>query len=98
MTILLKLAMFPLTRQQSLGTLKMQALQPKITELQTKYKSNPQKLQAETAKLYKDNGYNPMSGCLPMLFQFLIIFAMYDLFNNYFEFRGASLVPASQKP
>ena len=93
MTILLKLAMFPLTRQQSLGTLKMQALQPKITELQTKYKDNPQKLQAETAKLYKDNGYNPMSGCLPMLFQFLIIFAMYDLFNNYFEFRGASFIP-----
>ena len=93
MTILLKFAMFPLTRQQSLGTLKMQALQPKITELQTKYKDNPQKLQAETAKLYKDNGYNPMSGCLPMLFQFLIIFAMYDLFNNYFEFRGASFIP-----
>ena len=93
MTVLLKLAMFPLTRQQSLGTLKMQALQPKITELQTKYKENPQKLRAETAKLYKDNGYNPMSGCLPMLFQFLIIFAMYDLFNNYFEFRGASFIP-----
>ncbi|MBQ9495419.1 MAG: membrane protein insertase YidC [Treponema sp.] len=93
MTILLKLAMFPLTRKQSMGTQKMQALQPKMTEIQTKYKDNPQKMQMEMQKLYKENNYNPMSGCLPMIFQFLIIFAMFDMFNNYFEFRGASFIP-----
>lgn len=93
LTILLKLLMFPLSKKQSMGTLKMQALQPKMQVIQEKYKGDQQKLQAETAKLYSEAGYNPMSGCLPMVFQFLILFAMYNLFNNYFEFRGASFIP-----
>jgi YidC/Oxa1 family membrane protein insertase len=92
MTVILKVAMFPLTKKQSLSTLKMQELQPQIQTLQTKYKDNPQKLQTEMANIYKANGYNPASGCLPMLLQFLVIFAMYNLFNNYFEFRGASFI------
>ena len=93
MTILIKLLMFPFTKKQSMGTLKMQEIQPKIQAIQAKYKDNQQKLQQEMAKIYKDNGYNPMSGCLPMLVQFLILFAMYNLFNNYFEFRGSSFIP-----
>lgn len=93
MTILIKLAMFPFTKKQSLGTLKMQEIQPKMQALQAKYKDNQPKLQEEMAKLYKESGYNPMSGCLPMLVQFLILFAMYNLFNNYFEFRGSSFIP-----
>lgn len=93
MTILLKLAMFPFTKKQSLSTLRMQELQPQIQSIQTKYKDNPQKQQEMLAKFYKESGYNPMSGCLPMIVQFLIIFAMYNLFNNYFEFRGASFIP-----
>src|SRR5574344_229038 len=93
MTILFKIAMFPLTKKQSMSTLKMQDLPPKMTAIQTKYKDNPQKMQEEMGKLYKENNYNPASGCLPMLLQFLIIFAMYNLFNNYFEFRGASFIP-----
>ena len=93
MTILIKLLMFPFTKKQSLGTLKMQEIQPKIQAIQAKYKDNQQKLQQEMAKIYKDNGYNPMSGCLPILVQFLILFAMYNLFNNYFEFRGSSFIP-----
>ena len=93
MTILIKLLMFPFTKKQSLGTLKMQEIQPKIQAIQAKYKDNQQKLQQEMAKIYKDNGYNPMSGCLPMLVQFLILFAMYNLFNNSFEFRGSSFIP-----
>ncbi|MCR4632454.1 MAG: membrane protein insertase YidC [Treponema sp.] len=93
MTILLKLAMFPLSKKQSMGTLKMQELQPKMQAIQAKYKDDQQKMQMETQKLYQQAGYNPASGCLPMLFQFLILFAMYDLFNNYFEFRGAMFIP-----
>ena len=93
LTFLLKLALFPLSKKQSLGTLKMQELQPKMQALQEKYKGDQQKLQIETSKLYKEAGYNPASGCLPMLFQFLILFAMYNLFNNYFEFRGAMFIP-----
>ena len=92
MTILIKLIMFPFTKNQSLSTLKMQEIQPKIQAIQTKYKDNPQKQQEAMANIYKEAGYNPMSGCLPMIVQFLILFAMYNLFNNYFEFRGASFI------
>lgn len=93
LTILLKFAMFPLSKKQSMGTLKLQELQPKMQEIQAKYKDDQQKLQQETQKLYQQAGYNPASGCLPMLLQFMILFAMFDLFNNYFEFRGAMFIP-----
>ena len=71
----------------------MQELQPKLQAIQKKYAGDQQKMQMETSKLYQEAGYNPAAGCLPMLFQFLVIFAMYNLFNNYFEFRGASFIP-----
>lgn len=93
MTILIRLVLFPLTYKSSMGTLKMQEIQPKVQAIQNKYKDNPQKLQEETAKLYQESGYNPMSGCLPMIFQMMALLAMFNLFNNYFEFRGASFVP-----
>ncbi len=93
LTVLLKICLFPLTKKSLEGTQKMQKFQPKMQELQAKYKDNPAKLQQETAKMYKEVGYNPMSGCLPMLFQFIILWSMYNLFNNYFEFRGASFIP-----
>ena len=93
MTFILKVIMFPLSKKQSLGSLKMQELQPKMKAIQDKYKNDQKKLQQETSKLYQEAGYNPASGCLPMLFQFLVLFAMYNLFNNYFEFRGAMFIP-----
>ena len=71
----------------------MQEHQPELKALQEKYKKNPQKLQEETAKFYQKYGYNPLSGCLPLLIQLPILFAMYRLFNNYFEFRGAMFIP-----
>lgn len=92
-TAILKFAMFPITAKTAKSTVKMQEVQPKMQALQEKYKGNPQKLNEQTAKLYKEIGYNPLSGCLPMLVQFVILFAMYNLFNNYFEFRGASFIP-----
>jgi YidC/Oxa1 family membrane protein insertase len=70
----------------------MQTLNPKIEELKAKYKDNPQKMQAETAALYKKEGINPMSGCLPMLIQMPIFFALYGLLNNHFELRGAEFI------
>ena len=93
MTLILKIIMFPLSKKQSLGTLKMQEIQPKLKVIQEKYKNDQQKLQQETSKLYQEAGYNPASGCLPMIFQFLILISMYNLFNNYFEFRGALFIP-----
>lgn len=92
-TIFIKLIFFPLTKKSSEATQKMQEHQPELKALQEKYKKNPQKLQEETAKLYQKYGYNPLSGCLPLLIQLPILFAMYRLFNNYFEFRGAMFIP-----
>ena len=92
-TILIKVIFFPLTKKSSEATQQMQKLQPKIQELQTKYKGKPQKLNEEMAKLYQQAGYNPLSGCLPLVIQLPILFAMYRLFNNYFEFRGAMFIP-----
>ncbi len=92
-TLVLKVCLFPLTKKSLMGTQKMQKLQPQMQAIKEKYKNNPQKMQQETAKLYKESGYNPISGCLPMILQFLVLFAMYQLFNNYFEFRGSSFIP-----
>ena len=93
LTIILKIILFPLSKKSAIGTLKMQQLQPQMTAIQEKYKDNQQKLSEETTKLYKESGYNPMSGCLPMILQMIILFALYNVFNNYFEFRGASFIP-----
>lgn len=92
-TILVKALLFPLTRNGSIASAKMQELQPKMKELQDKYKGNPQKLNQEMAAFYKREGYNPMSGCLPLLIQFPIFIAMYNLFNNHFDLRGAMFIP-----
>ena len=93
LTLLVKVITFPLTKKGSEATLRMQALSPKIKELQEKYKDNKTKLNAEMAEFYKKEGYNPLSGCLPMLIQLPIFFAMYNLFNNHFDLRGAMFIP-----
>lgn len=71
----------------------MQELQPKLQAIQNKYKNDQQKQAMELQKLYKEAHYSPTSGCLPMILQMLVLFAMFDLFNNYFEFRGAMFIP-----
>lgn len=93
LTILVKVLFFPLSRKSSLASARMAELQPKMQELQAKYKNNPQKLNAELAEFYKKEGYNPMSGCLPLLIQFPLFIAMYSLFNTHFDLRGASFIP-----
>lgn len=91
-TLLIKILLFPLNKKSATGTLKMQQLQPQLKEIQDKYANDKQKLNEEMSKLYQKAGYNPASGCLPMIIQMIILFAMFNVFNNYFEFRGASFV------
>ncbi|MDR2376051.1 MAG: membrane protein insertase YidC [Treponema sp.] len=93
LTLLVKVLLFPLTKKSSESMLRMQALTPKIKEIQEKYKDNSQKMNMAMAEFYKKEGYNPLSGCLPMLLQFPIFFAMYNLFNNHFDLRGAMFIP-----
>ena len=93
LTLLIKILFFPLTKKGSEGASRLQALAPKIKEIQEKYKDNPQKMNAEMGAFYQREGYNPLSGCLPMLLQLPIFLAMYNLFNNHFELRGAMFIP-----
>ena len=89
MTLVIKMIMYPLTVKQVKSMKGMQILQPKMKELQTKYKDKPEKLQQEMIKLYKETGVNPMAGCLPLVLQmpiFIIIF--YGLRD--FTFNGAA--------
>ena len=65
----------------------MQQVQPKITALREKYKNDNQRLSRETMKLYKEEGVNPLGGCLPMLLQMPIFFSLYTLFGKTIELR-----------
>ncbi|GJQ11397.1 hypothetical protein GpartN1_g3188.t1 [Galdieria partita] len=81
-TILVKLVTFPLNYKQMESTLSMQAMQPKVKELQALYKDNPQLLNMETAKLYKESNINPLAGCLPVLVQIPVWIALYRALLN----------------
>ena len=78
-TITTKLLLLPLGIKQQKSSVKMQVMQPKIKELQTKYKSNPQKMQEEMQLLYKRENYSMAAGCLPMLIQMPILFGLIDV-------------------
>lgn len=77
LTVVIKLVLLPLGVKQIKSMQAMQSIQPKVKELQKKYKGNKAKVQEETMKLYKDAGVNPLGGCLPLLLQFPILIAMY---------------------
>lgn len=79
----------PLTAKSMSSMKKMQALAPKMEELRKAYKDNPQKMQKETMELYKKHGVNPFTGCLPMLFQLPIFFALYKTLMASVELKGA---------
>lgn len=91
-SILVKVAVYPLTYKSYVASVKMQALQPKIAALRQKYKNDPQRLNRETMKLYKEHGVNPMGGCLPLLLQMPILIALFTVFRNTIEFRRARFV------
>ncbi len=93
LTLVIKLLFWPLTNKSFQSSAKMQALQPKMKELQAKYRQSPQKLNQEMAALYKREGVSPLGGCLPLLLQLPIFFALYNLLSTHFELRGASFIP-----
>jgi YidC/Oxa1 family membrane protein insertase len=93
LTILVKVLLFPLTHKSYESTSKMQSLGPKINDIKEKYKNNQQKMNQEMAALYQQEGVNPLSGCLPILFQAPIFIALFGLLNNHFELRGAVFIP-----
>lgn len=81
-TLITKAILLPLSIKQQKSMSKMQLIQPKLAELQKKYQYDKEKLNAETMKLYQDYKINPMSGCLPLLIQFPVLIALYNIIRN----------------
>jgi len=78
LTIIIKVVLYPLTKKQMKSMLVMQQLQPKVKEIQDKWKNkDPQKMQQMVMDLYKQNNVNPAAGCLPLLIQMPILIALY---------------------
>lgn len=89
LTALVKIVSFPLTRKAHVSMKKMQDLQPQLTELREKFRDDPQKLNRATMRIYKENGVNPLGGCIPWLPQLPIFWALFSLLGSAVEFRGA---------
>lgn len=81
-TIIVRIILFPLNMKQTRSQVRMQAVQPEVKKLQEKYKNDPQKSQQEMMKLYKEKGVNPMGGCLPLIIQLPILWALFYVFRN----------------
>jgi len=77
LTLIVRLVLTPLTISQTKSMAKMQKMQPQIKELQKKHKEDKQKLQQETMEFYKKNNVNPLAGCLPMILQMPVFFALF---------------------
>jgi YidC/Oxa1 family membrane protein insertase len=88
-SIVIKLATIPISTGQMRSMRKMQVVQPMMVELREKYKDDPKKMNEETMKLYKTYGVNPVGGCLPMLLQMPILFALYQVLRNVIQLRQA---------
>ncbi len=83
MTIAIKMVLYPLTVKQINSMKAMQSLQPKLKELQEKFKGNKERLGQETAKLYKNSGVNPLAGCLPVIIQMPILIGIFYAIRDY---------------
>ena len=87
--LVIKIIVYPLTHKTYESAARMQELQPKITALREKYKNDNQRLSRETMNLYKEEGVNPLGGCLPLLLQMPIFMSLYNLFSKTIELRQA---------
>jgi YidC/Oxa1 family membrane protein insertase len=90
--ILVRLLLWPLNQKAMRANMQLQTVQPLMKEIQEKYKNDPQKVQQEMFKLYKEHGVNPLGGCWPMLLPMPVLFALFFVFQNTIELRGASFL------
>ena len=92
LTLIVRGVMFPVAQRQFASMASMRAIQPKMKALQERYKDDRQKLQEETMKLYKEEGVNPLAGCLPIFLQIPIFFALYKVLSVAVEMRHQPFV------
>jgi YidC/Oxa1 family membrane protein insertase len=90
--IAVRLLLWPLNQKAMHSSVAMQAVQPLLKDIQTRYKDDPQRLQQEMMKLYKEHKVNPLGGCLPMLLPLPILLALFFVFMNTIAFRGAAFL------
>lgn len=97
MTLLIKFILFPLSVSQIRATKKMAAINPQLKEIQEKYKDNKEELNKKTMELYSANKINPLSGCLPLLIQLPILFALFAVLRDptKYVFAGEAQVAAA---
>ena len=89
---IIKILVYPLTKKSYQSMSAMQAVAPEVNALKEKYKSNPTKLNQATMELYKKKGVNPLGGCLPMLLQMPLLFALFQVFRTTIELRSEPFV------
>jgi len=92
MTIIVRLVLYPLTYKGMVSMNKLKELAPKVKELQVKYGDDKQKLNVHMMELYKKHGANPMGGCLPIILQIPVFFAVYRVLQNAIELKGADWI------
>ncbi len=89
--VIVRIAMWPLNQTAMKSSMRMQELQPLLSDVQKRYKSDPQRMSAETMKLYKEHGmspFSPLAGCFPILLSMPVLFALFFVFQSTIEFRG----------
>ncbi len=91
-SLIIKLALHPLTKSSMNSMRKMQKLQPLMTEIREKYKNDSSTMNMKVMELYKEYGVNPAGGCLPLVLQMPILFALYALFTHAIELRQSSFM------
>ena len=90
--VIIRLLLWPLNAKAMRSQMKNMEIQPKMKELQARYKSEPEKLQKEMLRLYKEEGFNPMGGCMPMLVPLPILLTLFFVFQNTIAFRGVEFL------
>lgn len=93
--ILVKLILYPLTKSSYKSMARMRELQPRMQAIKEQYPDNPQKQQEAMMRMYKETGINPLGGCLPMLFQWPVIIALWQFFQQSIEIRQESFLWAN---
>ncbi len=88
LTVIVKACLYPLYAMQTKSTASMADIQPKVREIQKKYANDQQMMNLKMQELYKEEKFNPMAGCLPMLIQFPIIMGLFALLRNPLEYMG----------
>ncbi|MBN1756407.1 membrane protein insertase YidC [bacterium] len=91
-SLLIKFILYPLTRKQMKSMMEMKQLEPKMKVIREEFKNDPQKLNEQVMKLYKEHGVNPLGGCFPLVLQMPIFFALFRVFYNTIELRAQPFI------